>query len=101
MHAQPVHFGVDAGRAPVYGNDIAVHRARIEVSVEGAGAVVFDGAKERAIRPAAALYRCQIFLDKSLRHWVDWNEPDFIALSLDAEMHNTLAALHVLHAQPA
>jgi len=29
------------------------------------------------------------------------HEPDFLALALDAEMHDTLAALHVLHPDPA
>jgi hypothetical protein len=37
----------------------------------------------------------QIFLDQPLRHRVNGNEPDLVALALDAEMHHALAALHV------
>jgi len=43
----------------------------------------------------------QVFADEAQRHRVNGNEPDFIPLSLNAEMHHALAALDVAQAEEA
>ena len=49
--------------------------------------------------PAVFLQHHQIFLNQPLRERVHGHVADFVALALDAEMDDALAALHVAQAQ--
>ena len=51
--------------------------------------------------PPAVFPHLQILADEPQRHRVNGNKSDFVPLALDAEMHDALAALHVLEAQQA
>ena len=74
--------------------------------VERARAVVFHGPEEGTVQdlmllPPAVFRHCQILPDQPLRHRVNGNKADLVALALDAEMHHALAALHVAEPQQA
>ena len=51
--------------------------------------------------PPAVFPERQILLNQPLRHRVNGNEPSLIAFALYAEVHDTLAALHVADPQVA
>ena len=51
--------------------------------------------------PPAVFPHFQILPDEPQHHRVNGNEPDLVALALDAEVHDALAALHVAQPQQA
>jgi hypothetical protein len=101
MDAKALHFDIDACFPAVLEDDVPVDRTGINVPFKRFRAVVLDRAEERAIRLWTMLGHRQIVTDQTLRHCMYRNEPDFVPFALDTEMHDTLAALHVFHAQRA
>jgi hypothetical protein len=73
---------------------------RIEGLIESAGTIVRYRPEEGSIqafmahRPAV-FPRFQIFTNKPQHHRVNRNKPGFVALFLDAEVYDALAALHI------
>src|ERR1051325_11447825 len=83
-------------------HDIPIDGGGIERPVElFRRTVVFDRPEERAGAVVAVQSESQGFLDQPLGRRGDGNEADLVALALDPEVKDALAAVQILDAQPA
>jgi hypothetical protein len=97
MHAEAGDLAADAGFEAVFEDDIAVDRCRIEVPVKITCAVVLDGPEQGPVHIAPMAGERQIVLDRAQGGGVHRHKAYLVALALDAEMHDALAALQVFH----
>jgi hypothetical protein len=86
VYVQPVHFGLDAGFATIFYDDVAVNGARIESFFERARPIVSGRTEERAIhvqffQAPAVFQRFEIFGNEPLRGRMHWDEPDLVTLA--------------------
>ena len=91
------------GQFRILHDDVVIDGARIEVLIKRPCAIVRHRPEEGRVQafmahPPAVLPRFEVFTDKPQHHRVNGNKPDFVALAVDAKMHDALAALHI--AQP-
>jgi hypothetical protein len=102
MHAKTIHLGVDAGLWTAMKHNVAIDGSGIDQPIRAlCRPIVLGRPKERTSCVRRVRGHRQIFLEQPLRSGVNGDEPDFIALALDAKVRHALTALDVADAQPA